>query len=155
MLEAEHRLRAYVERYGGRLTGMRKLIVREVHATDCHFSGDDIFLRLRNKGHDISRASIFRTLPLLVDAGLLRVSLSTEKHRHYEHTLGHAHHEHLVCNRCGHVEEFHDPGLEVLLLEIAARSEYLASDHKVEVFGLCGVCRGDAPRPDPGRTMAW
>lgn len=136
-----HLLEVFLQRSGGRLTAPRRRILEEVYQVDGHFSGDDIFIRLRNTGSDISRASIFRTLPLLVRAGLLRESLTTERHKHYEHTWGHSHHEHLVCTRCGEVREFDNPRLEQLLRQIGEAAGYRIRDHKIEIFGLCEECR--------------
>ncbi len=150
------RLQEYVERTGGRVTEPRRRILEEVYQADGHFSGDDIFVRLKNKGHDVSRASIFRTLPLLVEAGLLRESVTLERHRHFEHTWGHTHHEHLVCVECGGEEEFLDPYLEGRLTEIAEAHGHSARGHKVEIYGVCRNClsskQHSGPQPPPPDT---
>ena len=141
MRKEENRFQDYIRHTGGRVTETRRLVLEAIYETHDHFSGDDIFILLKQKGHDISRASIFRTLPLLVDAGLLRESVSNERHKHYEHTWGHAHHEHLVCSECHQVVEFFDAGLENVLQEIADRHGYSISDHKIEIYGMCPQCR--------------
>lgn len=141
MREEERRLQDYIQHGGGRITDARRLILEAIYETHSHFSGDDIFIRLNEKGHNVSRASIFRTLPLLVEAGLLRESISNERHKHYEHTWGHSHHEHLTCSECGQVTEFYDSNLENFLTEVADRYGYSISDHKIEIFGICQECR--------------
>jgi Fur family transcriptional regulator, ferric uptake regulator len=141
--EEERRLRDHVEHAGGRFTRTRRLILEAICDTHSHFSGDDIFIRLSEQGYSVSRASIFRALPLLVRAGLLRESVSTERPRHYEHTWGHSHHEHLICSECERVTEFDDPDLEELLEQIASRHGYAISDHRVEILGTCQECRSE------------
>ena len=141
MREEERRLQDYIQHGGGRVTETRKLILEAIYETHSHFSGDDIFIRLNEKGYEVSRASIFRTLPLLVEAGLLRESVSNERHKHYEHTWGHTHHEHLTCSECGRVIEFYDPKLETLLTAIADQYDYSIRDHRIELFGVCQECR--------------
>ena len=141
MSEEERRLQDYIQHGGGRVTETRRLILEAIYETHNHFSGDDIFIRLNEKGYEVSRASIFRTLPLLVEAGLLRESISNERHKHYEHTWGHTHHEHLICNECCQVMEFYDSNLENVLKEVADRYGYSISDHKIEIYGICPECR--------------
>lgn len=141
MKEEEHRLQDYIHHGGGRITEARRLILEAIYETHGHFSGNDIFIHLNEKGHNVSRASIFRTLPLLVEAGLLRESISNERHKHYEHTWGHPHHEHLTCSECGKVTEFYDSNLESFLTAIADRYGYSITDHRIEIFGICQDCR--------------
>ena len=131
---------------GFRTTPARKAILDAAYTIHGHFEAEDLFLKLRRqKGLKISRATVYRTLPLLVKCGLLREVLFTDKHSHYEHIWGHEHHEHLVCLDCGRVFEFQSPELEKVL-DLAARNHrFRPSGHKVEITGYCEKCRGKKP----------
>ena len=93
-------------------TPEREAILGQVFATHEHFEADDLLLRLKKKNIRISRATIYRTLELLVKSRLVRKVTFGENHTHYEHTFGHKHHDHLICVKCGNVLEFTNPNIE-------------------------------------------
>ena len=81
-------------------TPERRAIIGEVFASHDHFEADDLLFRLKKKDIRVSRATIYRTLELLVDSRLARKVSFGEEHTHYEHTYGHKHHDHLVLYDC-------------------------------------------------------
>ena len=110
MESAEEKMfRQFLDGDGLKFTPERRLILQEVFRNHRHFEADDIVIGLRNRGSRVSRASIYRTLHLLVGSGLLINVYSAEKHGHYEHTFGHDHHDHLICTECGRMIEISDP----------------------------------------------
>ncbi len=121
-------------------TKERKFILAQVFATDGHLEADEIFLRLRKAKKDVSRATVYRTLGLLVDSGLVRKVYLGEDHIHYEHTFGHTHHDHLVCIKCGRVIEFSDKKIEKLQAKICQKSRFQEISHTVQIFGYCKDC---------------
>ncbi|MCJ7497919.1 MAG: transcriptional repressor, partial [candidate division Zixibacteria bacterium] len=123
------------------LTRERKAILNQVFAIDGHLEADDIFLRLRKAKKDVSRATVYRTLGLLVDSGLVRKVYLGEDHIHYEHTFGHTHHDHLVCIKCGKVFEFSDKKIERLQEKICQKKGFKEVSHTVQIFGYCKDCR--------------
>src|SRR2546423_9745469 len=104
-----------------KLTTEREALVREICATHYHFEADELLFKMKQKSVKISRATVYRTLELLVKSGLVRRVHLGEEHYHYEHVRGDSHHDHLVCTACGSVIEFNDPELEQRQLEICAR----------------------------------
>ncbi|MEW6230397.1 MAG: Fur family transcriptional regulator, partial [Bacillota bacterium] len=106
---------------------------------------------LRDRGRRVSRASVYRTLPLLVKSGLLRDVHSSEKHSHYEHIFGHRHHDHLICTKCGRTIEFNSPMIEKLQTEICNQHGFWATGHKLEITGLCDACRAKEARNSTSR----
>lgn len=128
-----------------RFTPERQLILEEVFKTHRHFEAEDIVMGLRGRGQRVSRASIYRTLPLLVESGLLREVPSAEKHSHYEHIFGHDHHDHLICTQCGGAFEFCEPLIENLQDSICRAYGFRPAHHKLEITGVCSECARELP----------
>jgi Fur family ferric uptake transcriptional regulator len=96
---------------------------------------------MRRKGINISKASIYRLLPLLIDAGLIQDVFFEDGHMHYEHIYGHEHHCHIRCIECRKIEEFTDPRLNEIERDLAERFGFKILSHKLDVKGLCPECR--------------
>lgn len=122
------------------VTSQRMRIARILFNTHRHVSADEIMERLRADGEAVGKATVYRTLGLLVEAGLVREHDFGEGFRRYEPSPTRPHHEHLVCTRCGKVIEFEAPEIERLESEIADRHRFLPDHHKVEIYGLCEEC---------------
>ena len=122
------RFQGYLASQGQKLTQERTALVREIFSTHYHFEADELLFKMKNKGLKISRATVYRTLELLVKSGLVRRVHLGEDHYHYEHVRGDSHHDHLVCTACGAVIEFNDPELERRQLEICARKKFKQED---------------------------
>ena len=134
--EAQQRLK----RAGVRLTAQRRAIIAAALCADGHFDADELWYNLRRQGRNVSRATVYRTLALLMREGLLRkVPLGTD-HAHYEPIRGDAHHEHLVCTKCGRVIEFVSPALERAIARACEEHGFEAAGHRVEVTGICSQC---------------
>lgn len=142
-------LRRYLQGRNMRYTPERETVVEEVFGRHDHFTADDLYLALRAKRRPISRASVYRTLPILKAAGLVEEVFTEGGGAYYEHTYGHERHCHLRCRVCGRVEEFSEPVLQDLEQSLAGRSGYEVSGHRLEVTGVCPGCqkaRGHQPR---------
>lgn len=137
--------REYLGGEGLRLTSERITILREVFSRHDHFEAEDIVMGLRGRGTRVSRASVYRTLPLLVECGLLRCVHLGEKHGHYEHTYGHEHHDHMICSRCGRTIEFKDDEIERLQDRVCAAHAFAPDGHRLEISGVCAECAGGSP----------
>jgi Fur family ferric uptake transcriptional regulator len=124
-----------------KLTQERKAVLREIFLRPGHLEAEDLWQTLRKKKKKASRATIYRTLELLVDSGIVRKVDLGHGHSHYEHVLGHAHHEHMVCLKCGKVIEFSDKEMEGDLNKLCRKSGFEHISHRFEIFGHCGKCR--------------
>ena len=122
------------------VTSQRMRIARILFDTHRHVSADEIMERLRTEGEAVGKATVYRTLGLLVEAGLVREHDFGEGFRRYEPNPTRPHHEHLVCTECGKVIEFEAPEIERIETEIADRHHFLPDHHKVEIYGLCEEC---------------
>ena len=131
----------YLEQNQLKYTPERKVILREVFSLHNHFEADELYFSLRQKrSQRISRATVYRTLPLLEASGLIRKVVFIDKHTHYEIAYGHMHHEHLICINCGNVIEFYKKALEDALEEVARGNAFEPIGHKLEITGYCKKC---------------
>lgn len=124
-----------------KLTKEREAVLREIFLYRGHLEAEDLWHRLRKKKKRASRATIYRTLELLVDSGIVRKVDLGHGHSHYEHVLGHAHHEHMVCLKCGKVIEFSDKKIEDSLKRLCEKSRFEHSSHCFQIFGYCKDCK--------------
>lgn len=125
-----------------RLTSERQFIVEEVFSGHEHFDAEDLVTRVsrRNDGRRVSRATVYRTLGYLEEAGLLRKVARANDREVWEHDYGYPQHDHLICSECGMLIEFHNEQISRLLEEISASHGFRTSSHRLEVHGRCAAC---------------
>jgi Fur family ferric uptake transcriptional regulator len=141
---------AFLRRRALKLTPQRERIFERAYATHEHFSAETLYGWLREeKGPQVSRATVYRTLSLLVEGGFLESLDAGQGELLYEHVLGHKHHDHLVCVECGRIEEFRDERIEALQEEAARRKGFQLLSHNLRLFGLCGHCGRKGGRRTP------
>ena len=129
---------AYLARRGLNNTSERRAVLQQILVSGRHFQADDLYLKLaRSKARPVSRATVYRTLSLLTDCGLIRKVAFVDRHSHYEHVFGH---EHLICRKCGGIVEFEDRSLSQALDRVCRRNEFRQLSHKIEVVGFCAKC---------------
>ena len=139
---------------GLRLTQERVALVREIFSTHYHFEADELLLKMKQKAVKISRATIYRTLELLVKSGMVRRVHLGEDHYHYEYVSGNSHHDHLICTTCGSVIEFHDTTLENRTREICEKKKFTPTFHNLQILGICDPCRRKGQHPQsPDRVQ--
>ena len=111
----KERLDSFIERKGLRRTGQREKIARAVFSKDEHFTAEELYDRVRRSDSGISRATVYRTLGLLVEADLLReIDLGENQTTYDPNFLDKPSHNHLVCIDCGKVLEFEDAHIDLL-----------------------------------------
>jgi Fur family ferric uptake transcriptional regulator len=142
------RFRSFLLTQGLKLTRERSALVREIFSTHYHFEADELLFKMKQKSVKISRATVYRTLELLVKSGMVRRVHLGEDHYHYEHVKGDSHHDHLICTTCGNVIEFNDPQLEARQLEVCARKKFTPTFHNLQILGVCDACRRKGEQPD-------
>ncbi len=104
-----------------------------------HFDVDELAARVRSSG--ISKATVYRAMPLLVEAGILQPTVLSAQKQRYEATFGRAHHDHLVCKCCGEIVEFQFEAFEMLQRELATKHGYRLTSHVHELIGVCAKCQ--------------
>lgn len=139
----DDRFKDHLSSKGLRSTPERKLILEEIFSFHKHFDVEELFQRLRRKGRSVSRATIYRTLPLLIESGLVREALRSQDRIRYEHIFGREHHDHLFCIKCGRVIEFKEKGVEALQDAICKRYWFKSVEHRLGIRGYCKACNHD------------
>jgi len=142
------RFQEFLQQQGLKLTHERVALVREIFSTHYHFEADELLFKMKEKAVKISRATVYRTLELLVKSGMVRRVHLGEDHYHYEHVTGNSHHDHLICTTCGGVIEFHDELLERRQLEICEKKKFTPTFHNLQILGLCDSCRKKGQTPE-------
>jgi Fur family ferric uptake transcriptional regulator len=126
---------------GLKLTRERMAVMNEIFAFHGHFGPEHLYMRIRGSGIKASRASVYRTLNLLVESGLVERISRTDKGSVYEHTFGHKHHDHMICTACGEIIEFFSERLEDVQNMICTEHDFNGTSHSLEIRGVCGRCR--------------
>ena len=133
-------------RQHGRWTHQRAAIVRAAFATHDHFTAEELLERCRRDDPHVSRATVYRTLLAMEEAGFVEGLDTGEGGRRFEHVLGHEHHDHMVCTRCGTILEFRDDQLEALQDAAARRAGFEIERHSLRLYGRCRACAAAAAR---------
>jgi Fur family ferric uptake transcriptional regulator len=123
-----------------RLTEARAAIVEAALARQGHYPIEDLIADLKRRGIRGSKATVYRTLPLLAEAGILQPAVLAGEARSYETTFGREHHDHLLCGRCGKVIEFEFEAFEILQREVATKYGFRLDGHHHELIGTCPDC---------------
>ena len=131
----------YLRDQGLPVTQQRSAIAEVVFTSDDHLSVDEIENRVRGHGERIGKATIYRTLDLLVRSGLVAEHDFGEGFKRYEHRLSRQpEHEHLICQGCDRVTEFHSRELRKIQDQAVAEFGFRPLRYRLEVYGLCAAC---------------
>ena len=144
MQTVEDGFKGYLRDKGLKLTPERQKILQEMLSTHHHFDVEELFEKLRQRGERISRATIYRTLPLLIENNIIKEAQRCQDNViKYEHICGHDHHDHLICIKCGKIYEFKDEQIEKLQEKICRKYKFKATEHRLGIRGYCQKCRRD------------
>ena len=98
--ENNEKFQGLLEWKGLKFTSERKFIYDEVARLDEHFDADSLYERFKKKGLPISRDTVYRTIPLLLESGLIQKSIGEGKREFFERTNAKGHHDHMLCVKC-------------------------------------------------------
>jgi Fur family ferric uptake transcriptional regulator len=129
-----------LEARGYRITPSRRAVVAGILTQTGHFTADDIVSRCRDAG----RATVFRTIRLLTELGVVCRVLLEDGSKHYMVT-GRGHHHHLLCTGCGRVEELDQCAIADAIRELSQAAGYELEGHWMELYGRCAECRALVP----------
>lgn len=159
--EVKKRFDAYIKAKGLRRTQQRDVIVEAAFSTEEHFTAEQLWSLARRIDPSTSRATLYRTLSLLVESGLLHeIDLGRDQKFYDPNFVDHPHHNHLICVDCGKVIEFEDDDIEHLVDAMAVRLGFRPAKKSMRLEACCeklrntGVCEnliemrlGKQPKP--------
>jgi Fur family ferric uptake transcriptional regulator len=135
---------------GGRRSTKRERILGVFLKHEGHLSADDLVALIRREDARISRATVYRTLQWMVDAGIARKVDFGEGRFRFEHSYRHPRHFHLICKTCNRSSEFLSSDIEGLIEEVAAARGFAARQSVLQIYGTCEECRSGKPiGPEP------
>jgi Fur family ferric uptake transcriptional regulator len=142
----EQKFREFLEIRGEKLTEPRRVLVGHIFDSHKHFDADELVADLHNSGRRVSRSTVYRTLRLLVEAGLLR-ELRLTNRTAYEHDYGYPSHDHLHCEQCNAIVEFNNDEVRRLRDAVSLQHGFRPAGHRFIITGLCPACsRAKSPR---------
>jgi len=121
-----------------RMTTQRRAILDLINASNKHWDADEVLWALVDAGHSVGIATIYRGLAALESQGLINSIQLADKKR-YERA-NKAHHDHMICTECGHIEEFSHQTIEDLQQAVAAEKSFKLTGHQLVMFGICSQC---------------
>ena len=136
--------RAALEKHHLPVTNQREAVARTLFASGQLLSADEVIERLRDAGTHVGKATVYRTLSLLVRIGLVTEHDFDEGFKRFETCIGPEHHDHLICTSCGVVEEFHRDDLDRIQSEVAKQQGFHILTRQLKLYGLCAHCDGES-----------
>jgi Fur family transcriptional regulator, ferric uptake regulator len=134
-----------------RITSQRQAIVDTVFSTDQHFTAEQLLEWSRRRDKSVSRATVYRTLPLLTESGLVREMDFGKDYKFYDPNYAeHPNHNHIICNDCEKIVEFESDKIEKLEGEISRRLGFSIKTQRLQITGSCeefkklGACKKKA-----------
>jgi Fur family transcriptional regulator, ferric uptake regulator len=132
---------AYLERKGLRKTTERYTILEEIYLRDDHFEADSLFTDIKKKSFNISRATVYNTLELLVSCDLIKKHQFGKNLAQYEKSFGYKQHDHIICVDCKKVVEFCDPRIMQIQTMMGDLLNFKITHHSLYMYGICGNCQ--------------
>ncbi len=142
------RLDEFIAAKGLRHTAQRDAIVEAAFSTTEHYTAEDLLAMARKIETSVSRATVYRTLPLLVESGLLKEMDFGKEHKFYDpNFIDHPHHNHLICVDCDRIVEFEDERIDRLEENIVHRLGFSSASKMIRIEARCdqlktsGACK--------------
>ena len=126
---------------GMRYTKQRKIVWDEICQSKEHRDAEEIYLIINKNGRKVSRATVYRTIDVLVKNNLVRQLELGDGRKRFENKLDSSHHDHIVCLSCGNIQEFVDDLIEKQQDKIAKKHNFIIVRHIHQLFGLCSNCK--------------
>ena len=136
-----NRFKEALKKEGLKYTPQRTAVLEEIIKDKGHRESEEIYLALKKRGQHVSRATVYRTMDILVNNGFARKMNLGDGRARYESKVNSPHHDHLVCMDCGLIVEFMDQKIEDLQDEIAIQYKFQLKRHIHQLFGLCKKCQ--------------
>jgi Fe2+ or Zn2+ uptake regulation protein len=140
MEEAIIAYKNFLKSSGLLFTQQREIILKEAISAMWHFSADELTSQMHRNGINISRATIYRTLASMKEAGILSTVDLGHGHIHYESPKAKKHHEHITCEKCGAICEIQIENLENVIKAAAKQEKFKRVEYAIRISGICERC---------------
>lgn len=124
-----------------KMTPQRRLILDTFIKQDAHLSSEELYAKVKRRDKSIGQATVYRTLKLLNESGLIEPLDFADGVTRYEMSYGETHHDHLICEKCGKNIEIFDDTIEHRQEQLAEEHGFSLLRHKMYLYGICGDCR--------------
>ena len=133
--------RVWIKDQGLKATAQRDDIAQVFFSAQRHISVEELYSEVRQINSRVGYATVYRTLKLLKECGLAEERHFADGQARFENVESERHHDHIICERCGLIVEFEQPRIEELQKEVAQQYGFVATTHKMEIYGICQECR--------------
>jgi Fur family ferric uptake transcriptional regulator len=143
MTDSDVRLQRFADflaRSGLKTTRQRDRIVRAFFDAGRHVSAEELYHRIRTEDPGIGLVTVYRTLKLLREAGLATGRQFGDAYMRFDPNPADRPHDHLICTRCGKIQEFADANLHALREKVARGRGFSVTEHRLELYGFCRDC---------------
>ena len=151
--EKEAQFLEFIQNKGLKTTRQRSTIVQVFFRMRGHISVEELLRQVKRVNPKIGYATVYRTLHLLVESGIVEERRFGDGLARYEGRNEVEHHDHMICTKCGRIIEFKEDRLEKYQIQIAASRGFHMLRHKMEIYGICADCLKERSRQMP-LTMA-
>ena len=141
LLSYKERFKYFLKERDFKYTPEREEIIEAIMKVQKHFDAEDIYQQLRKQKSEVSLATVYRTIPLLVESDLIMETLHCREKVLYEKIYNKRHHDHMVCINCGKIIEFYNEDVEKLQDEICQKYQFVATEHRLGIKGYCKECQ--------------
>lgn len=139
--EVKNIFSAYLENKELRKTNERFTILEEIYLRDDHFDAENLYEDLLRKKVNVSRATVYNTLDLMVACDLVKKHQFGKNQAQYEKSYGYKQHDHIICVDCKKVVEFCDPRIQQIKSMMGELLNFKITHHSLNMYGICGNCQ--------------
>ncbi len=134
---AHEKFKSFLKKGKHRVTSERFEVLDFALDFKGHFGADDLYILMKNKKSNISRATVYNTLELLAQCDLLAKRNFGDGKTRYESSFNRKNHDHLICINCGEIKEFTNPRVQEIVNEICDELGFEISGYSFNIFGKC------------------
>ncbi|HDQ25620.1 MAG TPA: transcriptional repressor [bacterium] len=139
-MDAQEKFENFIRKKGLKNTSERKRVIEAVKSLKGHFDTEKLYSAVKRLNKNVSRASVYRTVPLLAAAGVVHESMHKDGRTMYEYSSDYHHHDHMLCIKCGRIIEFEESGIEGLQEKVCRKHRFKMTGHGLVIKGICDKC---------------